>query len=268
MNGPPPRLRDDAAIGAGLRADLARAETSVVQRYDTEKGLARLRAAIAVGAAGESGQGGADTGATSTGAGSSALVAKWAGLALVGAALVGGGLALRGRAPEPAKAPATTVTAPAPPAPVSAVSDPKLAEPVPAKALAASAPGEVLPEPPSMERAAEARPEARAGRERPARRAIDPDDALRRETAELAEARRLLVRDPRGALALVERGNTEFPRGMFGEEREAIAILALVDLGQTSTARRRASAFLARYPHGPFSERIRGAASGGPAVDR
>ena len=80
---------------------------------------------------------------------------------------------------------------------------------------------------------------ARKARPRPPRRAVDLDAALRRETAHLAETRRLSVRDPKAALTLAERGHREFVGGMFREEREAIAIFALEELGRDRGARRR-----------------------------
>jgi len=253
MNGPPPRLRDDPTTRDALRDDLERAERSPVQAYDRERGLGRLRAAIAVGAVGDGGSGSAASGGGAAGGGatgSSVAVAKWVGLALIGGAVIGGGVAMRPRDPAPPSAVAAPapVVAPTPTAPVAA--------PTPTPAPVAPTEAPVAPV------TAEPEPAAAPAQVAPHRkthtvRAIDPDDALRRETAQLAEARRLSLRDPRAALALAERGHREFPQGMFHEEREAIAIFALDELGRTRVARRRATAFLARHPNGPFSERMR-----------
>ena len=73
----------------------------------------------------------------------------------------------------------------------------------------------------------------------------------------IAQARRLLSRDPNAALLLLDRVGRLHPAGYFVEEREALRILALMSLGQTDRARRRAEAFLRVYPHSPFADRVR-----------
>lgn len=259
MNGPPPRLLDDPATDGALREDLERAETSPVQAYDRDRGLARLRAAIAVGAGGDGGGGGGSSGAGSAaGTGATAGAAKWIGIVLVGGLAVGGGITMLNRAsPQPvapspqAESPSPAHEAPGKPAPVAA--------PAPAPKAPTKSPAEALtPEPTEPKPTVESTtPRARHDARHAVASAVDPDDALRRETAHLAETRRLAVRDPQAALSLAERGHREFPHGMFREEREAIAIFALDELGRTRAARGRATAFLELYPNGPFSERMR-----------
>jgi hypothetical protein len=57
-------------------------------------------------------------------------------------------------------------------------------------------------------------------------------------------------------LALAAEGDRRFAGGLFAQEREAIAIGALVRLGRHAEARTRAGAFLASYPRSAFAERI------------
>ncbi len=85
----------------------------------------------------------------------------------------------------------------------------------------------------------------------------DPDEILRREIEQLARARALLDVDPHRALALLDQGTHAFPVGMFGEERAALSIMALDQLGRRQEAVRRARAFLASHGSGPFAERVR-----------
>jgi len=83
------------------------------------------------------------------------------------------------------------------------------------------------------------------------------EDLTRREVAHLAEVRRALATDPAQALRMAEEGHARFPAGFMREEREASAVIALFRLRRALEASRRADAFLARYPGGPFSDRIR-----------
>ncbi|APR77083.1 Hypothetical protein A7982_02430 [Minicystis rosea] len=79
-------------------------------------------------------------------------------------------------------------------------------------------------------------------------------------SAELEHLGRLRAReagDPATVLALAVEGNQRFPSGLFVQEREAIAIGALVRLGRRAEARTRAHAFLASYPRSAFAERIK-----------
>jgi len=57
---------------------------------------------------------------------------------------------------------------------------------------------------------------------------------------------------------VLEEARRDFPSGELSQEREALSIEALRELGQSAEARRRAQAFLARYPaspHAPIARR-------------
>jgi len=68
------------------------------------------------------------------------------------------------------------------------------------------------------------------------------------EIALLRDARATLAVDPAEALAITERHRATFPRGSLGQEREIIAITALVKLGRTDAAQKRAELFRAAHP--------------------
>lgn len=77
----------------------------------------------------------------------------------------------------------------------------------------------------------------------------DRDVALAKERAILDVARTALGRnDGAHALEAVERHAREFPRGQMTEEREAIAVQALVKLGRKDEAAARGARFRRRYP--------------------
>ena len=73
----------------------------------------------------------------------------------------------------------------------------------------------------------------------------------------LSRLRLLEPTDPAQALVVAEEGHRMFPSGVFAQEREALAISALVRLGQHAEARARAKSFVAAYPESHFVERIR-----------
>ncbi|MCA9669492.1 MAG: hypothetical protein KC503_28050, partial [Myxococcales bacterium] len=58
----------------------------------------------------------------------------------------------------------------------------------------------------------------------------------------------LAARRPASALTLLRAHRRRFARPALAEEREALFVLALVDLGQGSQARARAATFRRRYP--------------------
>lgn len=51
-----------------------------------------------------------------------------------------------------------------------------------------------------------------------------------------------------GALLVLNQHARSYPRGLLSEEREAMAVNALVTLGRAPEARRRGQAFNQRYP--------------------
>jgi hypothetical protein len=68
------------------------------------------------------------------------------------------------------------------------------------------------------------------------------------EIALLARAHDALRSDPARSVALCREHETRFAAGHFAQEREAVAIEALVYLGKKDQARRRWNAFRERYP--------------------
>jgi hypothetical protein len=215
----PVRLRDDPAMSELLRKDLGIAKEHASVRYDVEAGLAAL--ARKTGPGGGSSGGGPSLktiGAVSTIAG--------AGVAIVIVAIV----ASRPN-DEPPSEPRTEELAPP------------------------ETPREVTEESPraEVETTEVVEPEVAPVRQ-PVREA-DPPDPLA-EAREIAEARRSLASDPAHTLAIVERHRRTYRPGLYREEREALAILALDRLGRSGAARPRAQRFLARFPASAFRERI------------
>jgi hypothetical protein len=75
-------------------------------------------------------------------------------------------------------------------------------------------------------------------------------DPLLEERALLDGARAALERgEPEAALAATARHERRFPNGILAQEREAIAVRALLALGRAGAARTRADRFRARYPN-------------------
>lgn len=71
----------------------------------------------------------------------------------------------------------------------------------------------------------------------------------------LRTARQVLARDPRLTLHLTDQHLRRFPHGLLAQEREALAIEALLALGREDQAKARARAFLASYPSSPHRKR-------------
>lgn len=207
----------------------------------------------------------ASTGSAAGAAGVSTSVAVGGGgLALVvggatlGALALGAWLALAPASPDPTSAPTPAPALPAPRAP---------APPAPATATRSTASSPSAPRPPDPVRPAPAptarraapaaRPEARPAARpaaRPDPRPASPttpavDDALRGELELLAEARDALSADaPDRALSAVAAHARRHPRGRFDQEREVLAIRALVAAGRPDDARARAARFHRRFP--------------------
>lgn len=97
---------------------------------------------------------------------------------------------------------------------------------------------------PRTRRSAKARPR------RPASASEASTDAAR-EARLLLAARRSLPSDPGSALRRTARHRIEFPDGVLAEERELIAVQALVELGRLDDARARLRAFERSYPDSP-----------------
>jgi hypothetical protein len=76
-----------------------------------------------------------------------------------------------------------------------------------------------------------------------------PADPVRAERRLLDAARGALERDqPTAALQATAKHQRSFPRGVLAQEREAIAIRALVMLGRRGEAQQRASRFRTVFP--------------------
>jgi hypothetical protein len=94
-----------------------------------------------------------------------------------------------------------------------------------------------------------------------------PDDNGSGEIALLERAYRALAQNPSEALALTEEDAKRYPSGALVQEREFVAIEALVALGRTSEADARIDQFRGRFPgsaHLRRLERLRASANGAP----
>ena len=76
------------------------------------------------------------------------------------------------------------------------------------------------------------------------------------ESALLQRAQQALGSSPSTALALAGEHAARYPKGQLGQEREVIAISALVGMGRAGEARSRAAAFLAAHPRSAHRSRI------------
>src|SRR5262249_31604551 len=77
------------------------------------------------------------------------------------------------------------------------------------------------------------------------------------ELALLQRSRAALRRDPAAALALAEQHARAYPHGMFAQEREVLAIEALLRTHARPGALQRAQTFVIGPPDSPYAVRIR-----------
>jgi hypothetical protein len=84
----------------------------------------------------------------------------------------------------------------------------------------------------------------------------DAETQRLREAQLLLHARHALETAPATALALTEQHRTEFPDGQHVQDREVIAVDALLRLGRRDEAVRRAGAFRARFPGSAMTARL------------
>ncbi len=89
-----------------------------------------------------------------------------------------------------------------------------------------------------------------------------PETPAESESALLQRAQRALGSSPSAALTLAGEHAARYPAGMLAQEREVIAISALVGMGRTGEARSRAAAFLAAHPRSAHRPRIEGLVPG------
>jgi hypothetical protein len=87
-----------------------------------------------------------------------------------------------------------------------------------------------------------------------------PAGDLAAETALLDRAHAALARgEAARALEAADAHARSFPRGQLAENRESVAVQALVHLGRRAEARARGAAFRRRWPGGLLRERVEGA---------
>ena len=266
MSQDPQRLFESTDAAAELRADLERAREDDPAGYDVAAGLAAFEASLAAPPPGVE--------AVSAGAGSKAMT--WIIVAVVGAATAGAvaWAITRGdpkpptelgeaaavdhhHAPadaDPEAAPAADANADAGPAAhAEQTADPDpAAEPTADPDPTATADRHADASPPS-DRRATASPK-RSPKPAPTEPA---PDLLAAEMRMTSAAQSALKVHPKRALQLARKGNAEFPKGLFKQERDAIIVLALFDLGRTSDAQTKAKAYLKRHPKGSFASRVR-----------
>lgn len=263
----PVRWLDDPTASSALRADLAHGAGATAAGVDYAATLTALRTAI-----------GAQTGALAP----AAVAGKSLGFKLVVGGLVIGvaaGLwALRptDRADEglAAARPVAARTAPAEPVverpiaptPTAPIERPRDAPTVVAPAgESASAPVVAAPVD-DVEPVQDTAPEKHR---RP--RVIAPEqgkadegetDDYMREAKLVAQARKQLGTDAKQALASTREHQREFPRGALVEERRAIEVRALAQLGRMDEARRAAESFLREFGDGAHAAAVRRAIAG------
>ena len=194
--------------------------------------------------------------------------------AVIGLAVVGLHALLAPSSPPPEDRRATAailLDAPAPiPAPAPHRADDAAALPPPlARAITAPAPLAAVSAAPAAA-PAEPSPSARPAAATSAGSSLDPAPgslhgdlgaqapALRGETEIqlLQRAQDALGGSPARALALLDQHAARFPGAGLGQEREVIAIDALVRLGRAEEARARAAAFAARFPRSAHLRRL------------
>ena len=250
----PVRLRDDPAAGPAGRA-LQGLGLADLTDFDPAVAMPRFEAAKQQMPAEAAAQ-------ASTVSKTAGLSTMAKGILVVIGVAIPVALVLNRSSDETAQAPTPTpVVAPA--EPVEPVEPVDLAEaevaheeqpdPLESEALPA------VPDP-APETEAEPEPKSDPPRRKPSR-GLSPDLA-QREILATNEMRRALESDPARALRLAEQGDSEFRGGMFGPERAAYAVLALVELGRMKEAKQRAKKFLARHPKGVLSERVQRALAG------
>lgn len=253
----PPRLTDAASGTPDLLRDAL--VTARVQAPSAAQ-MASLAARLPVGAPPPAGPSGAAPAvAAPPSVLSGALIGAALGVIVAGAGFwaQGRGEAAREAAPRVAvtafvEAPRVVTEAPA----VSPVSTPVVASAAPSAArpaqLVASASAAVASSVPVAEPA----PASGSGSEG-AGAMGGPIDA-ETEAHFLQRAHNAVDASPARALALTEEHASRFPTGTLGQERELVAIQALVRLGRVDEARARGARFAAAFPGSAHRRRIEG----------
>ena len=226
----PPRLLDEGAAAGELRSLLRAGKSEVPNAAQMLALAAKLGAIGGLGGAGAGGAGGAGAGAGGVGAAGGAVKA---GLAMkVIAALAVIGVASGGVAIAVKRSGGVAIAAP-----VGIV----------AVSTASAAPSA------SAASSASAAPSARASAGAAGVRPVESEEA---EVKLVVRAQDALRARPDEALALCSDHAKRFPSGMLVQEREVIAIEALVKTGRKDEARARANRFKARFPGSTHTRRI------------
>jgi hypothetical protein len=119
-------------------------------------------------------------------------------------------------------------------------------------------PGDVASAAPHENTASEAKPpRARRAPAAPAPSTPLPAPGPEAELVLLRRALAALPSRPALALSLTDQHAREHPRGVFAQEREAIAIDAFLALQRTAAAEARVRRFLADHPRSPHAPRLR-----------
>lgn len=240
MTADPLRLLQDPATAAVLRRDLGAAARGVP--YDVGAGLARFEASLSQG-----------TGVAAT----SARFGGVSGPLAVGGLLLAGGLAaalgwVLAATPAPAQLDRRELAA-APALHSAPVLSPEL-RPVVAAPIEPLSEAVAVVEPAS--RPVKSR-RLKGARNEVSAMKVDGSADYLREARSLNAARGELGQDPAKAFALAEAGIAQFKDGTFAQEWEGIAVVALLEQGNTDEGRARAELFLQRYPSGTYAPRIR-----------
>ena len=254
----PERLRSAAAPGSLLERGLTMARS----RGPTDAELSALGGALFGGAApgGSPFERPAEAGARPTTTGGSTgwrtIGLARAATALVVASAIAGGAAVgwhRTRAIQhQRRAPSPTMPSPTMPSPAKVLEE-------------RSAPARLAPPAiPTTVRSERLRPEPAAASPRPRAVALAKPSAPLRSAAKpagseadeelvlLGEAQRALPKDPELALAFVRQHEQRYPNGLLGQEREAVAVAALWEIGRRVEARRRAERFAEEHPRSTY----------------
>jgi hypothetical protein len=112
-----------------------------------------------------------------------------------------------------------------------------------------SPPAPTAPEPPAPAAGVDPDPS-------PAAAGAAPEAAAEPEHALLQRAQDALRGDPARALSLTDLHLARFPGGLLAQEREVIAISALLGMGRGAEARARAARFVAAFPASAHRRRL------------
>lgn len=239
----PPRLLDEGGSEGELRALMRAGKSEVPNEAQMLALAAKLGALGGLGGASAAGAGGAGAGVA---AGKAGLAVKvLAALTVIGVA--GGGVAIARRKSVEALTHVGIIAASP-----SASTSPNTGTRPSASTSPNTSTTSSVGTSPGTKTSASAFPSATPAPTNAARPAESPDGEVRL----LGRAQDALRGRPEEALALCNDHANRFPAGAFVQEREVIAIQALVETGREGEARARADRFEARFPHSTHTRRI------------